>query len=200
MRKTKKQKRKSLRASYKDSFRYIKETKSFIYFTIGVFCLFVIAGFFLPAPARLEQAITGFIERLLIETEGLSQSQMISYIFFNNLQSSFMGIVLGALLGVFPVVSAVLNGYILGFVASRVTEGNSLFVLWRILPHGIFELPALFISLGMGVRLGTFIFKKNKGEAFRYLLFNSMGAFLLIVVPLLIVAAIIEGSLIVLLG
>lgn len=202
MKKTKKNKQRkpALQNSYMESFRYIKETKNFIYLTIGIFCLFVLAGFFLPVPLGLEQTITSFIERLLSETEGFSQSQMISYIFFNNFQSSFMGVALGTLFGVFPMISALANGYILGFVASRITEGNGPLILWRILPHGIFELPALFISLGMGARLGTFIFKKNKAETFRYNLLNSIKTFFLVVVPLLIIAAIIEGSLIVLLG
>jgi len=36
--------------------------------------------------------------------------------------------------------------------------------LWRLLPHGIFELPAVFISLGMGLKIGMFIFQKKKLE------------------------------------
>ena len=34
--------------------------------------------------------------------------------------------------------------------------------LFRLLPHGIFELPAIFISLGLGLRFGMFIFQKEK--------------------------------------
>ena len=72
-------------------------------------------------------------------------------------------------------------------------------VLWRIFPHGIFELPAVFISLGLGLKLGTFIFQRNKLKAFAEFFWNSLRVFLFIVLPLLIIAAIIEGSLIFLL-
>jgi len=35
-------------------------------------------------------------------------------------------------------------------------------ILWRLVPHGIFELPAVFISLGLGIKLGTFIFREYR--------------------------------------
>jgi len=68
--------------------------------------------------------------------------------------------------------------------------------MWRLVPHGIFELPAIFISLGIGLKFGTFIFQKNKSESFRRYLWNSLQLFVLIIMPLLIAAAIIEGALI----
>ena len=43
----------------------------------------------------------------------------------------------------------------------------------------------------------NFIFEKNKAESFRNFLWNSIRIFLCIIVPLLIIAAIIEGFLIV---
>jgi len=106
----------------------------------------------------------------------------------------------GIMLSIFPVLSALVNGYVLGFVASKVSAGSGFFVLWRLLPHGIFELPALFISLGLGLKLGTFVFQKKKLKTLREYLFETIRVFFFIIIPLLIIAAIIEGSLISLLG
>jgi stage II sporulation protein M len=73
---------------------------------------------------------------------------------------------------------------------------EGILVLWRLLPHGIFELPALFLSAGLGLRLGTFIFRKNKLKSLKNYLFESLRVFLFIIFPFLLIAAIIEGILI----
>ena len=141
-----------------------------------------------------------FIQNLLSQTEGLSAPGLIVFIFLNNVQSSFFGVVLGFVLGVFPVLAAIANGYLVGFVGVMAVNSEGFSSLLRLLPHGIFELPAIFISFGMGIKFGTFIFQKDKAESFREYFLNSIRVFLFVVVPLLIVAAIIEGSLIALVG
>lgn len=189
-----------LKREYRESLDYIKETKNFIYIVVAIFLFFVLVGFFLPAPESLAEQIFEFIEGLLEKTSGMSQGDLMSFIFFNNLKSSFFGMVLGLLLGIFPMMSVIINGYVLGFVGSLSVKTNGFLVLWRLLPHGIFELPAIFISLGLGLKLGMFIFQKNRVKSFREYLWNSLRVFLFVVIPLLVVAAIIEGSLIFIFG
>lgn len=184
----------NLKEEYKVSWNYIKESRNFIYSVIGVFFAFTLIGFFAPASETLTRIIMEFIANLLKQTEGMSHFELIRFIFLNNLQSSFFGMLTGMLLGIFPVFAAVGNGYLLGFVAKISVESEGIFILWRILPHGIFELPAIFISLGLGLKLGSFVFQKKK--SFRELFFNSLKVFFYIVLPLLIIAAVIEGSLI----
>ena len=184
-----------LKREYKDSWDYIKESKNFIYLIIGIFLGFALIGFFVPASENLTKIILEFIEKLLEQTKDMSQLELIRFIFVNNLQSSFFGLIFGVALGIFPVLATVANGYILGFVGKMSFESGGIFVLWRILPHGIFELPAIFISLGLGLKLGSFIFRKEKGKFFRRCFWNSLRVFLFVVIPLLIIAAIIEGSL-----
>ena len=94
------------------------------------------------------------------------------------------------------MIIAIANGYILGFVSSMSVESAGVASLGKIIPHGIFELPAIFISLGLGLKFGTFAFQKNKAKSFKNYLINSLRVFLLIVIPLLIIAGIIEGTLI----
>jgi len=191
-----KKKENLLKKNYKLSWDYVKETKNFIYASIGLFFLFVLAGAFLPTPPEIEKALIELINKLILTTEGMSQGELVNFIFLNNIQSSFFGVFYGIVLGIFPVVSTMVNGYLLGFVASKSAEVGGVFVLWRLFPHGIFELPALFLSLGMGLKLGSFVFQKNKIESLKDYLLNSLRVFMFVIIPLLIIAAIIEGSLI----
>ena len=133
---------------------------------------------------------------VLEKTKGMSKWELIWYIFLNNLKTSLFGMLFGFVLGIFSILIGIVNGYVLGFIASKTAESEGTFILWRLLPHGIFELPAVFISLGLGMKLGTFIFRKDKFLAFNNYLKKSLLVFILIVIPLLIIAAIIEGSLI----
>lgn len=190
----------NLKEQYNLSWNYIKESKDFIYLIIGVFIVFSLVGFFIPAPDFISEQIFKFIHNLIERTQGMSMLELISFIFLNNLQSSFFGVILGVFFGIFPVIAAIINGYLLGFVGLVVVKSEGFSTLFRLLPHGIFELPAIFISLGLGLRFGMFIFQKEKEESFRKYLLNSLRVFLFVVFPLLIIAAIIEGSLIFVFG
>lgn len=192
----KKRKEFNLKEEYKKSWDYLKHSKNFIYVIIIIFFVFTLIGFFISVPDSLKSQILKFITELLEKTQGMSQMELIKFIFFNNLQSSFYGIIFGFLIGIFPIIATIANGYLLGFVASISVENGGILSLWKLLPHGIFELPAVFISLGLGLKFGMFIFQKKKLESLKNYLINSLRVFLLIVVPLLIIAAIIEGSLI----
>ena len=141
-----------------------------------------------------------FFDELLRElaekTAGLGPGELIWFIFQNNLISSFIGLLFGVFLGIFPIIGTLINGLLLGYVYSMVSVTEGLGVIWMLIPHGIFELPAVFISLGLGLKLGMFIFAKNKKKELFERLNKSLKVFLMIVLPLLIIAAIIEGILI----
>jgi len=194
-----KNKKEFFRSNYIQSWKYIKESKHFIYSIIILFVLFSLIGAFLPVPEAIVEQIFRFIEDLLQKTQGMSQGELIKFIFFNNIQGSFFGMIFGVVLGIFPIISVIANGYLLGFVASRSVQIEGALILWRLFPHGIFEIPALFISLGLGLKLGFFIFQKNKIKVFKEYFWNSLRVFIFVIIPLLIIAAIIEGSLIFLL-
>jgi len=195
----------SAKGEYCSSWNFLKDSREFIYIAILVFGIFTVIGFFFEDVVNiifqslfdlnLRDVIMTFIDNLIRQTEGMGQGELVGFIFFNNLQSSFMGLIFGILFGIFPVFALITNGYLLGFVSASSVKTGGLFTLWRILPHGIFELPALFIALGLGLRLGTFVFRDDK-KSFKRNLLESLRVFLLIVLPLLIIAALIEGSLI----
>jgi stage II sporulation protein M len=185
-----------IRENFFSSLKFLKECKNFIYLIIGIFLFFSLVGFFIPIPKEISSQLLEIIKELLNQTENLSSLGLTSFIFFNNLQASFFGMVLGTFLGIFPILGSVFNGYLLGFVASISVREEGVLILWRLLPHGIFELPAIFISLGLGLKISTFVLEKNKLKSLKFYLKKSLMVFLFIVIPLLIIAAIIEGSLI----
>jgi stage II sporulation protein M len=183
----------SLKEQYSLSWKFIKESKNFIFLALGIFFAFAIIGFFIPAPDFISKIVSDYVKEIVKETSGLSLPQLISFIFFNNTKSSFFGLALGTFFGVFPMIFSIFNGYLLGFVAAESVKVNGIIILWKLLPHGIFELPAVFVSLGLGIKLGFRILdKKNLKRNF----IESSRVFLLVIIPLLLIAAVIEGLLI----
>ena len=185
-----------LKEQYSKSWDYIKSSKRFIFSIILIFGIsFLIGIFFLPSEL-ISQKILEFIKEILAKTEGMSHSQLMGFILFNNIQSSFMGILLGIFFGIFPIFSTIINGYLLGFVSNLSIQNAGILSLWRILPHGIFELPAIFLSFGLGLRIGISIFNQKKFGKIEDNLISCLRVFIFVVIPLLIIAAIIEGTLI----
>lgn len=194
--KRKKRKKFSIIEEYERSWDYIKESKRFIYIALGIFLFFLLIGFFVPAPKILADELLKFLRDLLKQTEGLSPIELIQFIISNNVKTTLFSIFFGVILGIFPIINTIMNGYVLGFVFLLTVNNSGIGELWRILPHGIFELPAVFISFGLGIKLGMFIFQKKKLICLKDYLINSFKVFLLIILPLLIIAGIIEGILI----
>ncbi len=187
---------KKIQKRFFESLNYVRKCKNYIWAVVGVFFIFSIIGFFIAPPPETRLQILELIKGLIAQIEGMTALELIWFIFANNVQSSFLGLIFGFFLGIFPMMVAVGNGYLLGFVAEMSVSDIGFLSLWRILPHGIFELPAVFIALGMGMRFGTFVFEKKRWKSFKELLGKSLLSFVFVVVPLLIIAAIIEGLLI----
>jgi stage II sporulation protein M len=183
----------NLKKELKSTWKYIKESKNFIYAIAFIFFAGALVGFlFSQHLTFLDEILKNLIEK----TKNLRGASLIFYIFLNNLQSAVLGLVLGIFLGIFPVWVSLSNGVVVGYVLSKVYATDGFGKFWLLLPHGIFELPAIFISLGLGIKLGFFVFSINKKKSFLERAIYSLLAIFLIIIPLLLVAAIIEGLLI----
>jgi stage II sporulation protein M len=72
------------------------------------------------------------------------------------------------------------------------------FVAAFILPHGVFELPAAVIATAFALRVGAALVSPpaglDVGQGFLLVLADFCKVFLLLVVPLILVAAVIEVS------
>lgn len=186
----------SLEKEYKNSWEYIKSSKSFIWVIIAIFVVSAFSAVLFPTPDQVSQQINQFMQEVVEKTKGMSASELSGYIFWNNLKASSMGVALGIIIGIFPVIFAISNGYIIGFVANMSVKEEGFLSLWRLLPHGIFELPAVFISFALGLRLGSSLINKDEFGSLKENLVKAGKTLLLIIIPLLVIAAIIEGVLI----
>lgn len=189
-----KSKFKFIKGKVGDSWNFLKDSKKYIYFMAFVFLFGGIIGFaFSNRFGFLDEILRNIVEQV----RGKGPIDLMFFIFQNNAKSAFFGLVLGVIFGIFPLINSLGNGVILGYVLSITWQISGIKEFWRLLPHGIFELPAIFISLGLGLRIGMAIFSKKGRANFNETFKKSLWIFLLIVIPLLVLAAIIEGALIV---
>ena len=117
-------------------------------------------------------------------------------LFGNNLRAMVLSTLYGFIPFLYlPALSMGVNAILLGMVASSV-NGQWLLLAAGILPHGIFELPALCLSLAAGLCLCQNInryIRKNEKGIMTPLLLNILRVTGLVVIPLLVVAAIMEN-------
>lgn len=186
----------SLKKQFYDSLRYISESRKYIYTSIILFILSAIIGYlFHSRLSFLDNLIKGILET----AQNLRGLDLIVFIFRNNLKASFYFLFLGIIFSIIPLINSITNGLLIGYVAEKVISSSSIIQLWRLLPHGIFELPAIFISAGLGIKLGVSLAHLTSKEGKKEIKENlkmSIITFFLVIIPLLIIAAIIEGLLI----
>lgn len=110
-----------------------------------------------------------------------------SFSLFVNLLSGF-----GVLL---PLVFAMLLGIHVGVIALKIAGGESFTALF-INPVALFELPASWISLSLGMKLGYHLYKNpDWGEGWSHFL-TYLETYVLIILPLLFIAGLIEAGMI----
>lgn len=119
-----------------------------------------------------------------------------SAIMTNNLAVAFAAFAMGILAGVGTLYMMVFNGVILGVVATACHRAGMSLALWSfIAPHGVLELPAIFIAGGAGLLLARGIIVPGtlpRRDAIADAGSEAVRLFLG-VIPLLVVAGLIEG-------
>lgn len=114
-------------------------------------------------------------------------------LFSHNLVATYITMCLLTLWGLVPLVTAVANGLLLGWIVTVITGHTAAEGAMMLVPHGLFEWPAMLIAWGVGFWRGAgFRFEPLPGTYMeRWVAANRV--FFLFVLPLLFVAAIIEG-------
>jgi uncharacterized membrane protein SpoIIM required for sporulation/ABC-type Na+ efflux pump permease subunit len=130
-------------------------------------------------------------------------------IFFNNLRVSLLSNLFSAFaFGVFAFLVPAVAFAQVGFVASALAERNGgwggidptsplTFLLAYVAPHGIIELPAFILSAALGLRMGAALLALppgfSIGQNMLWAVANFCKAWLLLIAPLVLLAALIEG-------
>ncbi len=169
--------------------KHLREALVFILCAVFIFLTAVFIGYTFPEHfGGLLNSFNRLAERLLShETFGLIVS-----IFIQNSVTAFLSILLGQVLAIVPVLSAIVNGLLVGATVSSLGENNTV-VLIHLIPHGIFELPAIFIAWGLGIWRGVRPLVKGSAHSYKELRGIAFRIYGNIIVPLLLIAAIIEG-------
>ncbi|MCS7099129.1 MAG: stage II sporulation protein M [Sulfolobales archaeon] len=121
--------------------------------TLSVFFTAVFAGLVAPAPFEsVEEQISTLVKPVERSEDPASRlAGLVSIILYNNVGVAIRCVALGFTL-IFPLYVLYANGYIIGSVVSFVGYGSIALV-----PHGVFELPAIVYSSYLGVRIGVLV-------------------------------------------
>ena len=191
-----------LKQAYGDSIAFFRQEFGSTVFTAGwAFAGIVLLSF--AASLLFPQQADGIVEHFaqLLSQSGMSDGSgriVFTALLLNNLFAMIMAVAYGLL--PFIRLSALtlgVNGATLGLFAGYYIHQN--IPLWKslvgVLPHGIFEVTALVFSAALGLYLcktvSTALLKKQKGAVSAAV--SRCGQTLLLwIVPLLVVAAVIE--------
>jgi uncharacterized membrane protein SpoIIM required for sporulation len=188
--------REAWRRHYRKYFKYAARAlglgfvAGFLYFTIW--------------PAREEKALALVIKAL--EDIRLWESPLVLALtlFYHNTRASAVAVAAGFVPFLFlPILDPLLNGGVLGLLVS-ISKHQGLdvprLILTQILPHGVFELTAVVYATSLGLYLSAEMGKKaaaawnrRPAEGSESPVRNIVRSFVLVVLPLLLVAAAIEG-------
>lgn len=181
---------------------YQKELKRiFILLTIAFFVICIVTGIFLYNNQDIANHLFMEIKKLLLSKDVLNDAGTISVssLIANNLLASFISILTGVIPFFFlPVFSLLLNAGMIGVVfgAMPITSSSVLFLMMGLVPHGIFEITALLLSLTLGVYLCKEmclrVIGKKREISNTQMIFHIVRIYLLVIVPLMIIAGFIE--------
>lgn len=166
---------------YRQIWRDLKEVRKYIFAAILIFVAGNLLAILIPSLGKsVLSAFFGYFKKF----GNKNDLELLIAIFLKNASSAFFAIVFGFFFGLVPAFGAAFNGIIMGAVLNL----NPL-NFFKLLPHGIFELSAIFIAWGLGIWCAGGLFQ-SPPVGFR--IKRSLNIYLSVIVPLLIIAAIIE--------
>lgn len=166
---------------YQQIWRDLYEVRGYIFAAILIFVAGNILAILIPSLG--ERVISTFLEYFKT-FENKNALELLVAIFLKNASSALFAILFAFLFGLVPLFGAAFNGIVVGAVLNL----NPL-NFFKIIPHGIFELPASFISWGLGIWCAGGLFHS---PPINFRIKRSLNIYLSIIVPLLIIAAIVE--------
>ena len=158
-------------------------------FVIGL----IIVARFPPLTDYFQETIATFVKLFA----GIPRFKLAGAIFFNNAVKTLLAIVLGIVLGIVPTLFLLANGIALGVAwsVSATTRGPWISLL-SLLPHGVLELPAVFLGTSIGLSIGYHGVRRLAGNFEIHSgaeMVQGLRYFFTVIIPLLIAAALVEA-------
>jgi stage II sporulation protein M len=167
----------------------MKESRYHMYTAVAFFLAGALIGF--KQPEHFGKSFN-YLAELAGYLKDRNAIVVMMVLFLKKAGASFIVIWTGTLLGIVSLYAAIQNGIVMGVVLSH--QKSVLLSLLNTLPHGIFELPAFLMACGIGLWRGMWLFRKDKHETYKERALKGYLVFFRVILPLLIIAAIIEGG------
>jgi stage II sporulation protein M len=181
------------RAYLKRLYPYLKT--SLVIFGGGIVIGLMAVSHFPLLAQHFESSVVGFVKNF----RGLSKLELAAAIFLNNTLKTVLAILLGSLFGIIPAVFLLGNGIALGVIFSLSAQTRGLWLsLLSIVPHGLLELPAVFLGTSIGLMVGSRVMKqffRPPETTIGSELVQGLRFFITVILPLLFIAALVEAFL-----
>jgi len=171
--------------------------KWWLVIAVALFGIGLVAGLLTPSGTKgisAKDMVT--IEELFGFLRQVPQWALFVVILVKNASVVLISFIFSPFLCLVPVMALTFNGWMVGFVSKTVLQEESLGqVLAGLLPHGIFEMPALImgeaVALSFGTAVALALFKEGGGQQLLSNLRQNVK-YLIVACGLLLPAAIIE--------
>ena len=184
--------------------RIFRETFAYTLVAFSLFALGAIVGFLLTTTRPefmhhlLGPRMVETIERREMWTHSIIAIKPLasSAIMTNNMSVAFLTFASGIMAGLGTIYMMAMNGLLLGIIATACWIAGMSTSLWSfVAPHGVLELPAIFIAGGSGLMLARALLFPGMLSRRDSLAMTGVQAVKLVVgtIPMLAVAGVIEG-------
>lgn len=192
-----------IREQYKLAWKFLRERVGKLWLILlGIFCvIFLVAGLI---SSSLEGDTLLTMGKMLVDDNGVVGEDITTWYgyFFHNGEANLISIVMGNIPFVPVSLFIMLGNAIMWGGAAGITAqfaGCSLLktIIFAMLPHCIFEVPANSLSEAMGLLIFLAVTKKilkKTAEPLKPLLLDCLRAYILFVLPLLLIAGIVEAE------
>lgn len=135
--------------------------RPYVWATVGLFVVGIVLGIGLIVADIALFELLGLGEL----GEALPDELTVGTILVNNTQA-FLMLIIGAItFGILTVWGVVFNGVVVGYVATPVAAEDGIAeVLVLLAPHGVLELPAVFVAAAVGLRLVHIGINRLRGQ------------------------------------
>jgi len=198
----------TIKSEYALMFKFLKSIRkqllilALLFVVIAVIAYYVMDNMYRTQPEVIDEHIGDLVEMLntkeIIDEVGKMDTVKL---FFGNFYAAMAAVSYGMIPFLFlPALSLLTNASVIGVITAifKAKEiGGVIDTLVGILPHGIFEIPALLLCVAFGLNLSLLGSRILRRKADKYDLFEfsaeTARALVLAVVPLLLAAAVVES-------
>ena len=179
-----------MKTLYSDALKTISEARNCILIAMAMYlCAIFLGWVYADDLSFLEEQV----KKLAAQFAGKNAITFIFKIFLHNLIATYVAMCFVILFGAVPTIIALFNGLILGWIIATAQTRTQANIWMMIIPHGIFEWPAMIIAWGIGLWRGWGYRFSDGSGTWKERWEAAHKVFFTIVLPLLFIAAIIEG-------